>query len=81
LLVNPEVKCVVPHHPEHEPVAEYTRLGEHAPHCDPTEWRELIAQEFGKTITGHHALSSIFPFRSAAFDAAPRRLDRTHDVR
>src|SRR4029077_8420778 len=34
VVVDPEVERVVPHHPEHEPVAEHAGLAEHAPHGD-----------------------------------------------
>src|SRR5947209_577717 len=42
VIVNPEIKRVVPHHPEHNPVAEHAGLAEHAPHGDEAERGELL---------------------------------------
>jgi hypothetical protein len=37
VVINPEVERVVPHHCEHQPVAEHAGLAEHAPHRDAAE--------------------------------------------
>jgi len=41
VVINPEVERVVPHHCEHQPVAEHASLAEHAPHGDATQRSEL----------------------------------------
>src|SRR5262249_60922709 len=57
LIIDAEVKRVVPHHGEHEAVAEHAGLAEHAAHGDGAERRELLAQEFGKAFAGNHPQS------------------------
>jgi len=54
VVINPEVERIVPHHPEHEAVAEDAGLAEHPPHGDMAERCELITQELGKAVAGSH---------------------------
>src|SRR5882762_5051728 len=58
VVINPEVECVVPHHPEHQPVAEHAGLTEHTPHRYVAERGELLAQELGKAVADDHPKSS-----------------------
>ena len=59
VVINPEVERVVPHHPDHHPVAEHAGLAEHAPHGDGAERTKLFAQELGKAVAGNHPHSTI----------------------
>ena len=54
VVIDSEVKCVLRHHPKHEPVAEHAGLAEHASHCDVTERGELLAEKLGEAIAGDH---------------------------
>src|SRR5258708_38546714 len=45
VVINPEIERVVPHHPDHNPVAEHAGLAEHAPHGYGAERTKLFAQE------------------------------------
>src|SRR6185312_14969852 len=54
LVIDPKVESVVPHHSEHQAVAEHAGLSEHASHGDMAERRELLAKESGKAVAGNH---------------------------
>jgi hypothetical protein len=57
IVINPEVERIVPHHSEHQPVAEHAGLTEHTPHRYSAKRGELLAQELGKAIAGDHPQS------------------------
>ena len=48
VVINPEVKHVLRHHPEHHPVTEHAGLAEHTPHCDAAERSELLRRNSAK---------------------------------
>src|SRR6185503_15207556 len=57
LVINPEIKRVLGHHPKHHAVAEHTGFAEHAAHRDAAERGKLLAQELGKGSAGNHLQS------------------------
>ena len=74
VLIDPEVKHVLRHHPEHHATAEHAGLAEHPAHGDAADRRELLAQEFGKAVAGDHPpiLGGPGSEFKAAFASRPR---------